>query len=143
MAGTGASLGDRDRPNGTHWSGLKFWASAQRAIIDAGAGYWRYVSTDDGIRFLTRHDYRPRWGRLGDLMDRWLFRPLFGWGTAWSFDRLRLWLEDGTPPEQSRDQAIAHALAVAGLARLEVMAIPREREPVARTLEHDRGLDLF
>ncbi|MFN0090888.1 MAG: hypothetical protein ACKVWR_11560 [Acidimicrobiales bacterium] len=42
------------------------------------------------MRFLTRYDYRPRWGRLGGLVDRWLFRPVFGWATAWSFDRLRL-----------------------------------------------------
>lgn len=115
VAGTGESLGDRDRPDGTRWSGLKFWAKDRRSIIDAGAGYWRYVPTDDGIRFLTRYDYRPRWGRLGELVDRAVFRPAFGWATAWSFDRLRLWLEDGIPPERSRDQAIAHATAVAGL----------------------------
>lgn len=115
VAGTGESLGDRDRPDGTRWSGLKFWASDRRSIIEAGAGYWRYVPTDDGIRFLTRYDYRPRWGRLGEIIDRSIFRPAFGWATAWSFDRLRLWLEEGTPPERTRDQAIAHATAVAGL----------------------------
>lgn len=116
VAGTGESLGDRDRPDGTRWSGLKFWAADRRSIIDAGAGYWRYVPSDEGVRLLTRYDYRPRWGRVGELIDRWLFRPLFGWATAWSFDRLRLWLEEGTPPERSRDHAIAHATAVAGLA---------------------------
>lgn len=115
VAGTGESFGDRDRPDGTRWSGLRFWANDRRSIIDAGAGYWRYVPTRDGIRFLTRYDYRPRWGRLGELVDRWIFRPAFGWATAWSFDRLRLWLEDGIPPERSRDQAIAHASAVGGL----------------------------
>jgi len=116
VAGTGESFGDRDRPDGTRWSGLKFWAADRRSIIETGAGYWRYIPTDDGVRFLTRYDYRSRWGRFGELIDRWAFRPLFGWATAWSFDRLRLWLEDGTPPERSRDQAIAHATAVAGLA---------------------------
>ena len=115
IGGKGESLGERDRPDGTRWSGLKFWATDRRSLIDAGAGYWRYVPTEGGLRFLTRYDYRPRWGRLGELLDRWLFRPLFGWATAWSFDRLRLWLEDGTPPERSRDQAVAHATAVAGL----------------------------
>jgi DoxX-like family len=74
------------------------------------------VPTDDGVRFLTRFDYLTRWGRLGERVDRMVFRPLFGWATAWSFDRLRLWLEDGSPPERTRDQAIAHAVAVAGLA---------------------------
>ena len=114
IAGTGESLGDRDRPDGTRWSGLTFWADDRRSIIDAGAGYWRYVPTDDGVRFLTRYDYRPRWGRVGEVLDRRAFRPLFGWATAWSFDRLRLWLEDGTPPERSRDLAVAHAAASPG-----------------------------
>jgi hypothetical protein len=116
VAGTGESLGDRDRADGSHWSGLKFWADDRRSLIAAGAGYWRYVPTEDGVRFLTRYDYRSRWGRFGETIDRWLFRPVFGWATAWSFDRLRLWLEEGTPPERSRDQAITHAAAVAGLA---------------------------
>lgn len=116
VAGAGESLGDRDRPDGTRWSGLKFWADDWRSIIEAGAGYWRYVPTEDGIRFLTRYDYRPRWGRFGELADRHVVRPVFGCATAWSFDRLRLWLEKGIPPEHSRNQAIAHATAVGALA---------------------------
>jgi hypothetical protein len=116
IAGTGESLGDRDRADGSRWSGLRFWADDRRSLIEAGAGYWRYVPADDGIRFLTRYDYRPRWGSVGELLDRTLFRPLFGWATAWSFDRLRLWLEEGVAPERSRDQAIAHASAITGLA---------------------------
>lgn len=116
VAGTGESLGDRDRPDGTRWSGLRFWAHDRRSIIEAGAGYWRYLPTDDGVRFLTRYDYRPRWGAFGALVDRLAFRPLFGWATAWSFDRLRLWLEEGMPPERARNLAIAHAAAVGGLA---------------------------
>jgi len=116
VAGTGESLGDRDRPDGSRWSGLKFWADDRRSLIRSGAGYWRYLPTDDGIRFLTRYDYRPRWGRLGEVADQWVFRPTFGWATAWSFDRLRLWLEEGVAPERSRDQAVAHAASVAGLA---------------------------
>ncbi len=116
VGGTGESLGDRNRPDGTRWSGLKFWATDRRSIIDAGAGYWRYVPTDDGVRFLTRYDYRPRWGRLGELVDKHVFRPAFGWATAWSFDRLRLWLEEGIAPERSRDLAAAHAMAISGMA---------------------------
>lgn len=116
ISGSGESLGERDRADGSRWSGLRFWARDRRSLIDAGAGYWRYVPTVDGVRFLTRFDYRPRWGRLGEALDRRVFRPLFGWATAWSFDRLRLWLEKGIAPERSRNQAIAHGLAVGGLA---------------------------
>ncbi len=115
IRGTGESLGERDRPDGSRWSGLRFWADDRRSLIEAGAGYWRYVPTDDGVRFLTRYDYRPRGGLPGQLADRWAFRPAFGWATAWSFDRLRLWLEEGVTPEASRDTAAAHAAAVAGL----------------------------
>lgn len=120
VTGAGESIGDRDRPDGSRWSGLKFWAADRKSLIESGAGYWRYLPgphTDGkpGVRFLTRFDYRTRWGRTGALMDRWLFRPLFGWATAWSFDRLRLWLEGGITPERSRNQAIAHAAAVAGV----------------------------
>ncbi len=115
IAGTGEALGDRSRPDGTRWSGLKFWAADRRSIIKSGAGYWRYIPTEDGVRFLTRYDYQPRWGHFGEIVDKAMFRPLFGWATAWSFDRLRLWLEDDVPPEQSRDRAITHATAVVGL----------------------------
>lgn len=116
ITGTGESLGDRRRPDGTRWSGLRFWSPDPRSLIEAGAGYWRYVPTDGGVRFLTRYDYRPRWGRFGAVVDHHVVRPVFGWATAWSFDRLRLWLEEGTPPERSRDLAVAHAAAVGGLA---------------------------
>ncbi len=124
IAGTGESLGDRDRADGTRWSGLKFWAADRRSIIAAGAGYWRYVPTGDGVRFLTRYDYRPRWGSLGEQIDRWLFRPVFGWATAWSFDRLRLWLERGVAPERSRNRAVIHAAAAVGLVGVAVHVLP-------------------
>lgn len=116
VAGTGESLGDRDRADGSRWSGLKFWASDRRSIIRSGAGYWRYVPTEDGVRFLTRYDYRTRWGRFGRILDRCAFRPAFGWATAWSFDRLRLWLEDGVTPERSAAQYLTHLTAATGLA---------------------------
>lgn len=112
IEGTGQTLGDRDRPDGSRWSGLRFWTSDPRSIIERGGGHWRYIPTADGVRFLTRYDYLPRWGRLGASIDRWVFRPGFGWATAWSFDRLRLWLENGIPPERSRNRWIAHAVAV-------------------------------
>jgi hypothetical protein len=78
IAGTGESLGDRNRLDGSRWSGLRFWSTDKRSIIEAGAGYWRYVPTEDGIRFLTRFDYKTRWGRFGEGVDLRVFRPVFG-----------------------------------------------------------------
>ena len=102
IEGTGESVGTREGETGARTSALRFWADDRRSLIREGSGYWRYVPAEGGVRFLTRYDYSTRWGAAGALVDRLLFRPLLGWATAWSFDRLRLWLEGGIPPERSR-----------------------------------------
>jgi hypothetical protein len=106
--GTGVSVGERTKPDGSRTSALRFSSAHPLSLIRSGAGYWRYVPASGGIRFLTGYDYEPGWGRLGALADR-PFRLLLGWGTAWSFDRLRLWLERGVPPEVSLRRAVLDA----------------------------------
>ncbi|MET8831419.1 hypothetical protein ABZX40_36995 [Streptomyces sp. NPDC004610] len=101
VAGTGVSAGEKQRPDGTRTSALRFSSPHPLSLLAEGSGYWRYVPDGDGVRFLTGYDYRPRWGRPGALADRCVFRPLMGWATAWSFDRLRLWLERGITPERA------------------------------------------
>ncbi|MCF6526578.1 hypothetical protein, partial [Streptomyces sp. JJ36] len=113
IAGTGVSAGERRRPDGTRTSALRFRSPHPLSLLAEGSGYWRYVPAgepEDGIRFLTGYDYRPRWGRPGRVADRWVFRPLMGWATAWSFDRLRLWCERGVRPERALRQALGEAL---------------------------------
>ncbi|WP_433858041.1 hypothetical protein [Streptomyces kronopolitis] len=105
--GTGVSAGERNRPDGTRTSALRFFSAHPLSLIEEGRGYWRYIPDGEALRFLTGYDYRPRWGRFGRGVDRLLFRPLMGWATAWSFDRLRLWCERGITPERS----LCHALA--------------------------------
>ncbi|CAN5561463.1 DoxX-like family protein [soil metagenome] len=116
ITGWGETLGERKRPDRTAYSGLQFGSNHPLSLVDEGAGFWRYVPTSGGVRFLTRFDYRVRGGRVGRLLDRVVFRPLFGWATAWSFDRLRLWVERRIGPERSRNQALTHAVAVLTLA---------------------------
>ncbi len=101
VSGTGVSAGERERPDGTRTSALRFDCPHPLSPLVEGSGYWRYVPDGDGVRFLTGYDYRPRWGRPGAVLDRLVFRPLMGWATAWSFDRLRLWLEHGITPERA------------------------------------------
>ncbi|GGO33311.1 hypothetical protein [Streptomyces lasiicapitis] len=117
VAGTGVSAGERRRPDGTRTSALRFASSHPLSLLAEGSGYWRYVPTGDGVRFLTGYDYRPRWGRFGVLADRAVMRPLMGWATAWSFDRLRLWLERGITPERGLahgvGEVVGRALCVA------------------------------
>jgi len=111
IAGDGEFAGDRTRADGQRTSALKFWSDDPKSLIKEGAGYWKYVPSEGGIRFLTGYDYTVRFGKLGKMIDAAAFRPLIGWATAWSFDRLRLWIEEGIPPEVSFRQSIIYALS--------------------------------
>lgn len=105
ITGDGVTAGVR-HDTGDRTSALRFSSGHPLSLICFGSGYWRYVPTSDGVRFITRYGYRPRWGKAGRAVDL-VFRPLIGWATAWSFDRLRLWLETGQTPERSLWQALA------------------------------------
>lgn len=95
ITGTGVSIGEREGRDGSRTSALRFATDDRLSPIRSGRGYWRYIPLDGGrTRFVTGYDYDPGWGPL-DLV----VRPLLGWATAWSFDRLRIWLERGDAPE--------------------------------------------
>lgn len=115
IEGAGESTGERDDATGQRTSALKFWSEDPKSLIATGSGYWKYIPTRGGIRFLTWYDYRVRFGALGRVLD-WGFRRLIGWATAWSFDRLRLWIERGVPPEVSRTHAWIYSVARGALA---------------------------
>ncbi|MEV0898897.1 hypothetical protein [Actinoplanes sp. NPDC049802] len=108
IAGYGVHSGER-RSGGGATSALRFGSADPRSPIRDGSGYWRYVPVPGGVRFLTGYAYRTRWGSAGRLIDL-IFGPVFGWATAWSFDRLRLWLEHGVTPERARRHAVAELL---------------------------------
>jgi hypothetical protein len=114
--GVGESVGERNSTDGRRSSALKFSSGDSLAIIREGSGYWKYIPTPAGILFLTWYDYRTRYGVVGALFDRLVFRPLIGWATAWSFDRLRLWLEEGIAPVQAMREALVHGVVRVGLA---------------------------
>jgi hypothetical protein len=109
VAGEGESAGERRADDGSATSALRFWSEDPRALIREGSGYWRYVPTTDGVRFITQYDYETRWGETGRAIDHVAFRPLLGWATAWSFDRLRLWVESGISPEDSLRRLLPRA----------------------------------
>jgi hypothetical protein len=116
ITGEGETVGTLDAVDGSRSSALKFSSDDRRSVIQEGSGYWKYVPTPKGTRFLTSYDYRTRFGHAGRLFDRLFFRPLLGWATAWSFDRLRLWLEDGIDPSLALRGTLVHGLARLGLA---------------------------
>ncbi len=144
ISGEGESLG-RHETSGERTSSLKFWSSDRKSLIREGSGYWKYIQTDDGLRFLTQYDYRTRFGFPGRWLDALVFRPLLGWATAWSFDRLRLWLEKGIAPEISWERSAIHAVARITLALIWIYqgAIPKVLFPDSRELEQLRGYSLF
>ncbi|MBB2899225.1 hypothetical protein FHR75_000013 [Kineococcus radiotolerans] len=109
VTGTGVSVGERRDAAGRGTSALRFRPHGVLSPLGEGSGYWRYVPTEHGVRFLTGYDYVPGWGGLGRVLDPLLVRPLVGWATAWSFDRLRLWAETGLDPALARNRALRDA----------------------------------
>jgi uncharacterized protein (UPF0548 family) len=116
VGGEGETVGQRDLTDGSRSSALKFGSDEPFSIIREGSGYWKYIPIAEGIRFLTWYEYRTRFGPVGALLDRLIFRPLIGWATAWSFDRLRLWLEQHVDPAQAMRQTLIHFIARTTLA---------------------------
>ena len=134
IAGEGESVGSRDEDSGGRTSALKFWSGESISLIREGSGYWRYSPNGEGVRFETRYDYRTRFGRFGAVLDRVLFRPMLGWATAWSFDRLRLWIEEGQSPESSLERWVVH-----GVTRLTLAAVWIYQGLVPKLLHPDTG----
>jgi hypothetical protein len=119
IRGEGESVGSRDGPNQERSSALKFWSDDSKSLIRTGSGYWKYVpSNEDGrtLRFITGYDYEVRFGAPGRAVDRLFFRPLIGWATAWSFDRLRLWIEKDIDPSTSMRLSLSYLTARLSLA---------------------------
>ena len=110
ISGMGETVGTRQNDH-LRTSALKFWSDDPKSLIKTGSGFWRYEQLDDGVRFLTGYNYNTRFGRLGRYFDRLVFRPMIGWATAWSFDCLRLWVEQGIAPAISIQKSLIHALA--------------------------------
>ncbi|WP_206641962.1 hypothetical protein [Nonomuraea polychroma] len=114
ISGTGVSTGTRHAADGSSTSALRFGSRHPLSPIRSGSGYWRYIPTADGVRFLTSYGYRPH-----VLPTR-----LMWWATAWSFDRLRLWLETGRTPRRSLCQALAEVFVRAAATLLAASTLP-------------------
>lgn len=95
VRGTGVSIGEKNSLDGTRTSALRFHTTDRVSPIAAGRGYWRYIPDGQVTVFVTGYDYNPGWGAVDVIV-----RPVLGWATAWSFDRLRIWMETGIPPER-------------------------------------------
>jgi hypothetical protein len=113
--GIGESVATKTKDNGESTSVLKFSSDSYLSIIKQGSGYWKYVPQSDGIKFFTGYDYETRWGVLGKVFDKFIFRPLMIWATAWSFDCLKNWIEKGHHPKQAIKAQLTVLLSSASL----------------------------
>jgi len=111
ISGEGETVAIREGDDGQRTSSLKFWSNDPKSLIREGSGYWKYIPQTDGARFLTWYNYDTRFGWPGRLFDRVIFRPLLGWATAWSFDRLCLWIEKGIDPGISLQRSFIYSIA--------------------------------
>ena len=120
VAGEGETVGERDLADGSRSSALKFGSDDPLSIIREGSGYWKYIPTADGIRFLTWYDYRTRFGAVGRAV-----RPI----DIPSSDRLGDRLEFRSPatvaraacdPAQAMRQTLVHASRGSGSPHLRV-----------------------
>jgi len=102
VSGKGESTGTHHKSNTEFTSALKFWSDDPASLIKAGSGYWKYIPNKDSTKFLTWYDYEVRFGKVGMIFDKLVFRPIIGWATAWSFDCLKIWLEKGIDPSVSK-----------------------------------------
>lgn len=145
IAGTGVSRATGASEAGERLSTLSFESGQAISLIRRGGGYWKYRPNGDRITFLTRYDYETRFGATGRLFDRLIFRPLFGWATAWSFDLLRIWLERRIPPAVTIQRAWMHYMSVALLSLLWIYEglVPKLMFPEAGEMEMLRGTGLF
>jgi hypothetical protein len=99
ISGTGETAGEIHKNSGERVSSLKFWADHPLSLIKEGRGYWKYSPAEKEINFETQYDYDTAFGKTGKIIDAFLFRPLIGWATAWSFDLLNIWLVKGHHPK--------------------------------------------
>jgi hypothetical protein len=109
IAGEGEIVDTRSDAQGVRTSTLRFWSDDPKSLIKHGSGEWQYVPLEQGVRLSTRYQYETRFGIPGRVLNAVFFRPLIAWATAWSFDRLRLWLECGITPEESRRRLLPRA----------------------------------
>lgn len=70
-------------------STFEFWSDDPRSLIRRGVGLWRYTPVGEGVvEFATSYTYDVRWGLLGRVIDRLIFRPAMQAYTEQSFRRL-------------------------------------------------------
>lgn len=73
VEGWGKSVGTSHTRDGSRTSSLHFGTEQAISIIREGRGYWKYKPEMDSIKFLTQYNYKTQFGRVGRLVDQFIF----------------------------------------------------------------------
>jgi hypothetical protein len=86
-------------------STFEFWSDDPRSLIRRGVGLWLYRRLEGGlVEFRTSYTYTVRWGLIGRLIDRLVFRRFFQRETERSFRRLaERYFPEGASPVLGAD----------------------------------------
>ena len=126
IRGTGPSSGHRHQSDRPTTSVLRFDTADPLSPIGQGSGYWRYIPTSDGIRFIIGYNHRRGMRLVGKALDSSVIRPALGRARGPGFDRLRFWVESDVDPQPASTRtASSPGVALAGVAAaLSSIAIP-------------------
>jgi hypothetical protein len=108
IAGKGETVGEIRTETWERMSSLKFWTDHPLSLIRTGRGYWKYSLQGNEVRFETQYDYKTNFGAVGKVIDAYVFRPLLGWATAWSFSALKGWLEKEHHPRLTLQKTLVY-----------------------------------
>lgn len=145
VTGKGESVGTKSKTNGESTSVLKFWSDQPISLISSGSGYWKYIPKEGGVKFITGYDYKVRWGVVGRIIDKLVFRALIKWATAWSFDALKLWIEKSINPKESLRKLKTYIIANTSLALIWIYmgVIPKILFTNSGELDMVKNIELF
>jgi hypothetical protein len=87
VKGTGRYL----HTNPPRHSTFEFFSEDWKSLITYGRGIWQYEEREGGTYFRTVFDYDVRYGAIGRLIDKLIFRPVMQLATEWGFETLKLW----------------------------------------------------
>lgn len=87
VQGYGRYLGNEQHSH----SSFEFDSDDWKSIIRNGRGIWLYRECEGGTLFKTVYDYDVRYGVVGEIVDRLLFRSILQLATEWGFETLRRW----------------------------------------------------
>ena len=123
-------------------STFRFDSDDPKSLLTQGKGVWTYLPQPDGTTLLRSvYTYKARFGWPGAWFDHLIFRPVLSLATEWSFETLRLWMDEQDFDPSTRDRGSFLSFAIPRLLGSAVPHLPVARGWIGTgTLEERRGM---